>query len=68
MLLMNTENRKTGGRTVTYSLTSSWLESRMTRKLACPVRGRAVGKVPKGNSLAAYPTSRAPQFSHTCPP
>ena len=56
MLLMNTKNRKAGGRTVTCSLTASWLESRMTRKLACPVRGRAVGKVLKSNSLAAYPT------------
>lgn len=26
-------------------------------KLACPVRGRVVGKVPQGNSLAIYPTA-----------
>jgi hypothetical protein len=56
MRLLNTENRTTGGKTVTSSLTSNWLESRMTRKRACPVRGRAVGKVPQGYSLAAYPT------------
>ncbi len=63
MLLLNTESRTTGGKTVTSSLTSNWLESRMTRKLACPVRGRVVGKVPRdGNSLATYSTTRALQF------
>ena len=30
----------------------------MTRKLSCVVRRGADGKVPEGNSLAAYPTAR----------
>ena len=67
MLLVNTESRKAGGNVVTYSLTSSLLESRMTRKRACPVRGRAVAKVPQGNSVAAYPTVRAQEFSAYSP-
>ncbi len=29
----------------------------MLRKRARPVRGRVVGKVPQGNSLAIYPTA-----------
>ena len=33
------------------------LESRMRSKDSCPVWGGAVGKVPQGNSLAAYSTS-----------
>ena len=30
----------------------------MRSKDSCPVRGEAVGKVPEGNSLAAYSTAR----------
>ena len=37
-------------------------------KVARPVRGRVVAKVPQGNSVATYPTPKsAAQFSHTCP-
>jgi cytochrome c5 len=35
-------------------------------KVARPVRGRAVGKVPGGNSLAAYSTEPAALFEQTC--
>ena len=34
------------------------LESLVTRKLSSGVRRGAIGKVPQGNSLVAYPTSR----------
>ena len=46
MLPLRVGNSKAGGRTVTYFLTSSLLESFVSWKLACRVRGRAVGKVP----------------------
>ena len=37
-------------------------------KVARTVRGRVVGKVLKGNSLATYPTPKsAAQFPHNCP-
>ena len=60
MLLMTVDHRRMGGDTVAGLQTSNVLESLVTWKLGCRVRGRAVGKVPKGNSLAAYPTARAP--------
>jgi hypothetical protein len=59
MLLMRIDNQEAGGTMVTWFQTSNRLESRITWKPGCPVRGRAVGKVPQGNSLAAYPTTRA---------
>ena len=60
MLLLNTARRKAGGNVVTDSLTSNWLESRITWKPGCTVRRGAVAKVLLvSNSVAAYPTARA---------
>ena len=42
----------------------SLLESCVSTKVAGTVRREAVGKVPKGNSLAAYPTALADTWAN----
>ena len=63
MLLMRVDNQRIGEDRVTCFQTSNVLESLVTWKLGRRVRRRAVGKVPSGNSLAAYPTAALGNFS-----
>ena len=50
--------RSNMGATMEDPLSEVTLESLVTRKLSSGARRGAIGKVPKGNSLVAYPTAR----------